>query len=284
MLPKKKPLRKKLIKKSTVLSKPSKTFDMTPCAPVLIAPKFEGLEIRGRSKLTPAIVDATIKKANKDSGWCSYYCSESSIIDGKYCSANYTACHAGLSNDNYRNTFYLDVVKWSPLTSEEQVENAKQVYNMLVSKDSPWAEALKNGQLLYSEDGRLLAVYFSRVLENAEGNLRLLANFLIALRCVTEHRSFRDALKEGRGEFKTWLAWFIEQTILAGAGHNWYSRNGFNMEAVEKLFEQKHSLEGYQGKDSFTSYCNDVYKGKAGASDPVTKGNLLTFEKEKNYV
>lgn len=278
--------------KSTALSKPSKKtvkkkmttkkeFDMTPAGRIVYYPHLAGLPIPPDSKLTiKHIVDAV--EVAKKRNWCSWYTREE-WTDNEKCRA-YTACHADLKNAGYEDSFYLDLVNWQKLP-EAAIPNAKKIYNMLVSKDSPWADALENVYLIYNEEGdRLLGVYSEQLGRDIpKGCRRLFVNFLIALRCVSEHRTSRDAYKENN-TFKTLLGWFIYTSVACGFGHNWIHYGVRGRDWVRKLFLKQHSLEQYgRERDCFTSFCNSVYLGTKEDHEKLEE-SIKEVEKELNYV
>ncbi len=261
----------------------SKEFDMTPAGKIVYYPHLAGLPIREGSKLTHAKIVAAIAAAStdEDGDWCSWYTYEN-WTDEKNCYARYTACHAAL-NDGFAKSFYLDLINWQKL-AEKSVPNAKKIYDMLVSKDSPWADALVNAYLIYNEEGdRLLGLYLEDLGRDVpEGCRRLFVNLLIALRCVSEHRACRDAWAKPN-PFSTLLGWFIDTSIATGYGHNWIFRGAKGSSWIKNLFGKKHSHKNYgKDRDRFTNYCNGVFFGEDDA--PVTMELIKQVEKELGYV
>ncbi len=280
-----------LTSKSTVKSKPSKKaskkmatkeFDMTPAGKVIYYPHLAGLPIRNGSKLTLNHIVKAIESVTADGAWCSWYSTEIWTTNVK-CSAGYTACHAGL-NDSFENSFYLDLINWQKL-AEKSIPNAKKIYDMLVSKDSPWADAIQNAYLIYNEEGdRLLGIYMEDLGRDVpEGCRRLFVNLLIALRCVSEHRAHRDAYAAKANPFGTLLGWFINASIDSGYGHNWTYYNEKGASWIKKLFGKQHSNAKYpKQKDVFSSYCNGVFFGEG--AEMVGADLIKKVEKELGYV
>lgn len=253
---------------------------MTPAGKVVYYPHLAGLPINPKSKLTiQHIVDAIANAAKTN--WCSWYTTEE-WTNMASCHAGYTACHAGLNN-TFADSFYLDLINWQRL-AEKSIPNAKKIYDMLVSKDSPWADALENAYLIYNEEGdRLLGIYLEELGRDVpKGCRRLFVNLLIALRCVSEHRSHRDAYAKAN-PFSTFLGWFIQASLDSGYGHNWIFYQEKGKTWVQKLFKKEHSVQKYKGDpDKFTSYCNGVFFGEG--ADGVSSDMIKEVEKELGYV
>lgn len=275
MLTKKSTVKSKLSKRKAV--KKMKEFDMTPAGKVVYYPHLDDLPMRKGSALTPKHIVDAIEKASKGD-WCSWYTTEK-WTDDKECKAGYKYCHADLSND-YAKSFYLDLVNWQKL-GVKSVNNAKKIYNMLVSKDSPWVEVVENAYLIYDPaTERLLGVYYEDLGKAIPKDCRrLFVNFLIALRSVSEHRANRDAWAVNN-PFGTLLGWFISSSLDSGYGHNWMYYGVKGKVWVKNLFNKKHSNQHYDG-DHFSSSCNGVYSGAGG--DP-TPEEIKEVEKELGYV
>lgn len=274
--------------KSTVKSKPSRKkegvvkkmreFDMSPAGKVVYYPDFEGLPIPEGSKLTKELIKNAVD-GMKNFNACAWYAKETDILPDRI-KASHTACHAGL-NDTYKNSWYLDLVKWNPLT-KDSIPNAKKIYQMLVSKDSPWADALENAYILWDkEEDRLLGIYLENFGKDIPKDcFRLFINLMIAIRCVSEHRSMRDSWKLKKPPTNTLLGWFISLDLVI-MGHDWASRHGRDKSWLKDLFLKRHSLKAYGGKDAVSSYGNSVYKGGNGLN--ATVDDIIEVEKEMGY-
>lgn len=277
----------KQTKKSTVKSKPSERkmlleFDMSPACKVLNYPDFEGFPEREDNKLTRAILKNTVDAAQKF-GLCAWYSNSTGLVgDADQAVPIYTACHAGLHSD-YKNSWYLDLVIWSKL-SQAQKPMAKKIYKMLVSKDSPWADALENAYILWHpEEDRLLGIYVDNFGKDIpKGCFKLFINLMIAIRCVSEHRYMRDAWKEKVKPTKTFLGWFVFLSGSNGYGHDWPHIGARGKSWVKKLFSKQHDLSFYKGADSISSYCNSVFHGDKD-HEGCTLEMVTEVEKERNY-
>ena len=243
-------LKKRLVstRKSIAKSKPSnqkvkrkvKTFDMTCAGNILYYPDFEGLPIKEGSLMTPLRLKNSIDYSKEFGGWVSYYTCEKWYKEKPDAFvAEYRHCHAEIKNKQFfSNTFLLDLINWG-VVGKASEEMTSKMHKMLISKDSPWADALTNVYFLVDkEKDRLLGVYVKDMDTDIAPELRrLFVNFLIAIRALSEHRECREAMKKETLKTGTLLGSFIAVTYPLGVWHNWISSGVLGKKWVESLFK-----------------------------------------------
>lgn len=265
-----------------------KTFDMTCAGNILYYPDFKGLPIKEGSLMTPLRLKNSIDHSKEFGGWVSYYTCEKWYNEGRDgFLAKYRHCHAEIKNKQYfSNTFLLDLINWG-IVGKDSEEMTSKMHKMLISKDSPWADALTNVYFLVDkEKDRLLGVYVKDMdVDIAPELRRLFVNFLIAIRALSEHRECREAMKKETLKTGTLLGSFIAVTYPLGVWHNWISSGDLGKKWVESLFKKNHSLAFYGEKPAlvFTNMCNGVYPPVPGEG-MLTEEKIIEVEKELGYV
>jgi len=267
----------------------SKLFDMRPAGKIVYYPDFEGLPFPKESKLTPETLKNTIDKAAtgkhpdmRGEGWCAWFTQEHCFeAEGVYFKTMAPYCHARLDSV-VQKSFYLDLINWRKL-SAKQKEGAKEIYKMLVSVDSPWADALKNAYLIFDkEEDRLLGVYVEELGRDVPKGVRLLfCNAMIALRVVSEHRNVRDYWVQKR-ETNTILGHFVLASVSAGYWHNWYPNN-FSEDVFRSVLLKEHDTKNYYGNDRFSAICNYIFGKEKEKTPKVGLDTILKVEKELKY-